>query len=80
MEATDVVSARLAVGANPERCPSVGGTDIRFRYAKDVERVEVYDVAGQHGSLPEIHEITRNGIDKRVGINYIHDENEEYGK
>ena len=46
-EAAGIVSARPDAEEAPEWCPSDGGTELRFRYAKEVERVAVYDVAGR---------------------------------
>ena len=46
-EAAGIVPARPDAGEVPEWCPSYGGTELRFRYAKEVERVAVYDVAGR---------------------------------
>ena len=46
-EAAGIVSARPDAEEAPEWCPSYGGTELCFRYAKEVERVAVYDVAGR---------------------------------
>ena len=57
-EAAGIVSARQDAGEAPEWCPSDGGTELRFRYAKEVERVAVYDVAGR---LVRTAEVVRGG-------------------
>lgn len=46
-EPSAVVAVDRTADNRPEWCPSDGGTELRFRYAKDVERVVVYDVAGR---------------------------------
>ncbi len=42
-----VVAVDRTADNRPEWCPSDGGPELRFRYAKEVERVAVYDVAGR---------------------------------
>ena len=46
-EPSTVVAVDRTADNRPEWCPSDGGTELRFRYAKEVERVVVYDVAGR---------------------------------
>ena len=46
-EPSAVVAVDRTADNRPEWCPSDGGTELRFRYAKEVERVAVYDVTGR---------------------------------
>ena len=44
---TGIDEVRAEAGVRPEWCPVPGSTDLRFRYAKDVERVALYDMTGR---------------------------------
>ena len=57
-EPSAVVAVDRTADNRPEWCPSGGGAELRFRYAKDVERVAVYDVAGR---LVRTAEVVRDG-------------------
>ena len=46
-EPSAVAAVDRTADNRPEWCPSGGGTELRFRYAKEVERVAVYDVTGR---------------------------------